>query len=175
MYNMGMVRLEHVLDTWKSIREDTAAAVEDFPAQELDFRAAPDIMTFREIARHILVAGHGLTGLLLAGEDDFSKPGFREKLGEYARGFPADAGAADLAASLRESVSRRSAELAGKDAAFFAGMVTRFDGVRLTRLEMLQTIKEHELTHRSQLFMCLRLKGVVPSTTRRRLAKQGAK
>jgi uncharacterized damage-inducible protein DinB len=49
-------------------------------------------------------------------------------------------------------------------------MVTRFDGQRVTRLEMIQTIKEHELTHRAQLFLYLRLKGIVPATTRRRLA-----
>ena len=34
--------------------------------------------------------------------------------------------------------------------------------MRLTRLEMLQFVKEHELTHRSQLFMLMRLKGMVP-------------
>lgn len=49
------------------------------------------------------------------------------------------------------------------------------DGVRLTRLEFLQWIKEHELTHRQQLFMYLRLKGLTPSTTRKRLARQAAK
>jgi uncharacterized damage-inducible protein DinB len=55
-------------------------------------------------------------------------------------------------------------------------MYTRhFDLARLTRMEMLQFIKEHELTHRSQLFMYLRLKGIVPATTRRRLAKQAGK
>ena len=59
---------------------------------------------------------------------------------------------------------------AGED--FFSGMITRFDGQRVTRLEMLQFIKEHELTHRSQMFMYLRLKGIVPATTRRRQAKQ---
>jgi uncharacterized damage-inducible protein DinB len=53
--------------------------------------------------------------------------------------------------------------------------MTRFDGQQVTRLEMLQFVKEHELTHRSQLFMYQRLKGIVPVTTRRRLAKQSAK
>jgi hypothetical protein len=40
---------------------------------------------------------------------------------------------------------------------------------------MLQMIKEHELTHRATMFLYLRLKGIVPATTRRRLAKQAAK
>ena len=38
---------------------------------------------------------------------------------------------------------------------------------------MVQTMKEHELTHRAQLFMYLRLKGIVPSTTRRRAGQAG--
>ena len=102
-YNVVMVRVEHVLDSWRTIRQDTAAAVEEFPAADLDYRPTPELMTFR------------------------------------------------------------------------ARIVTRFDGQKVTRLEMVQTIKEHELTHRAQLFLYLRLKGLVPATTRRRLAKQAGK
>ena len=82
---------------------------------------------------------------------------------------------AELASALRESVVERTAQLAAQSPEFFAEIITRFDGARVTRLEMVQTIKEHELTHRSQLFMYLRLKGIVPATTRRRLAKQAGK
>lgn len=57
-------------------------------------------------------------------------------------------------------------------AQFWAAEITRFDGLRVTRAEMLQFIKEHEVAHRAQLFLYLRLKGIVPATTRRRLAKQ---
>jgi len=46
------------------------------------------------------------------------------------------------------------------------------DGQRVTRLEMLQFVKEHELSHRAQLFLYLRLKGLVPPTTRRRMAQK---
>jgi hypothetical protein len=37
---------------------------------------------------------------------------------------------------------------------------------------MIQFIKEHELEHRALLFLCLRLKGMVPVTTRRRQARR---
>ena len=57
-----MVRTETVLDSWKTVRQDTAQAVEDFPATELDFKATPDLMTFGELARHVLDAGHALSG-----------------------------------------------------------------------------------------------------------------
>jgi uncharacterized damage-inducible protein DinB len=170
-----MVRVEHVIESWKTVRQDTAAAVEEFPAAELDFQAAPGALTFREAARHILDAGDGLTGALLAGEVDFTVPGFREGMKARARSLPADAGAVELAAALRESVAERAAALAAQPAEFFAQTITWFDGQKMTRLELLQMIKEHELTHRALLFLCLRLKGIVPATTRRRLAKQAGK
>ena len=166
-----MVRLEHVLDTWKAVRQDTVAAVEDFPPAEMDFRPAPGVMTFGEVARHILEAGEGLTGLLLSGDDNFNTPGFRERLMQHVvtRTGP---DAASLAQGLRRSMEERSAELAAQPPEFFSQMITRMDGLRVTRLEMLQIMKEHELTHRAQLYICLRLKGIVPAPTRRRMARR---
>jgi uncharacterized damage-inducible protein DinB len=170
-----MIRVEQVLDSWRTIREDTALAVEDFPAGELDYRPTADVATFREIARHVLDASDGLIGMLLAGDDNFTRSDFRERLKPHMRALPAGAGAAELANALRESVAQRTGQLATQSPEFFAGVITRFDGQQVTRLEMVQTVKEHELTHRAQLFMYLRLKGIVPATTRRRMAKQAAK
>jgi uncharacterized damage-inducible protein DinB len=167
-----MIRKETVLDSWKTVRQDTAQAVEDFPAAELDFKPVADVMSFREIARHILDAGHALTGLMLDGVEDMATPQFRESLSKYIAELPATPDAATLAQALRDNVEQRSAQLAARPAAFFDQIITRFDGQRITRLEMIQFTKEHELTHRAQLFMYLRLKNIVPATTRRRLAKQ---
>lgn len=168
----SMVRVETVLDSWKSVRQDTAQAVEDFPEKELNFKPTPELMTFGEIARHILEAGHALSGLLLDGVDNFAVPEFREMLKSKLPPLPDNPGASMLASELRKCMDQRCEQLAGKPADFYARIITRFDGQQVTRLEMVQFIKEHELTHRAQLFMYLRLKGVVPSTTRRRQAKK---
>jgi uncharacterized damage-inducible protein DinB len=167
-----MVRTETVIDSWKTVRQDTAQAVEDFPAAEMDFKATPDLMTFGELARHVLDAGHALTGMLLDGVDNLATPQFREMIGKYKPQLPEQIEAATLAAELRKSVETQTAKLSAKGEDFFSGMITRFDGQKVTRLEMLQFIKEHELTHRSQMFVYMRLKGIVPATTRRRQAKQ---
>ena len=154
------------------MRQDTAQAVEDFPASEFDFKATPDLMSFGELGRHILDAGHALTGMLLDGVDNMTGPQFREVMGKYKSPLPERLDAATLASELRKSVETQTAKLASRNADFFSGLITRFDGQRVTRLEMLQFVKEHELTHRSQMFVYLRLKGIVPATTRRRLAAQ---
>jgi uncharacterized damage-inducible protein DinB len=167
-----MVRLEHVLDSWKTARQDTIAAVEEFPAGEFGYRPCPDVMTFGEIARHILQAGHGLTGMLLSGEESFATPDFRARMVAHMPVVPADATPAQLAAALRDSVDRRVGELAARPAEFYAHIITRMDGQKVTRLEMLQMLKEHELMHRALLFLYMRMKGLTPATTRRRMAKQ---
>jgi uncharacterized damage-inducible protein DinB len=167
-----MVRKETVIDSWKSVRQDTAQAVEDFPAAEFDFKATPDLMSFGELGRHILDAGHALTGIMLDGVDNLATPQFREMIGKYKPQLPEHLDAAALASELRKSVETRATELASKGEDFYSCLITRFDGQRVTRLEMLQFVKEHELTHRSQMFLYLRLKGIVPATTRRRQAAQ---
>jgi hypothetical protein len=67
------------------------------PGEMQDFRAALDVMhekypdaplwaagmSFGELGRHILDAGHALTGLLLDGVDNLATPQFREMLGKY--------------------------------------------------------------------------------------------
>lgn len=174
-YNVVMVRPQYVLDSWKSVRMDGAAAVDEFPDTEMDFRPAPDTMTFRETARHILDAGDGFSGLLLAGVDNFATPDFRAQMKEHMRPLPEDAGGAALAQAMRESVEDRTAAFARQTPEWFEQMITRFDGQRVTRLEMVQMIKEHELTHRAHLFLCQRLKGIVPATTRRRMAQQAGR
>lgn len=166
-----MVRLDALLESWRTIRADAAQAVEEFPPSEIDFRPAAEMMTFRQLARHILEAGNGLAGMLLDGEDNFSGPEFREKLKKHASGLAEDAAPGELAAELRRSLDALTPRLAAQPAAFYEQMVTRFDGQQVTRLELLQTTKEHELTHRSQMFVYLRLKGIVPPTTRRRMAR----
>ena len=166
-----MVRTEIVLDSWKTVRQDTAQAVEDFPAKELDFKPVADVMTFGEIARHILEAGHALTGLMLDGVENLATPQFRASLQKHINELPQTPDAAALARALRQNLDERAAQLAAQPPEFFAQVITRFDGQRVTRLEMLQFAKEHELTHRAQLFVYLRLKGIVPATTRRRTAK----
>ncbi|HLK66062.1 MAG TPA: DinB family protein [Bryobacteraceae bacterium] len=165
--------MEQVLNSWKTVRGDTINAVNDFPAGEFDYRNTPDVMTFGELARHILDAGDGLTGLLLDGEENFNTPNFREKLAPHRR-FVRE-GRDGLVAALQESIEQRTEALAGKSADFYAQVITGRDGRALTRLEMLLFVKEHELTHRAQLFISLRMKGIVPPTTRRRLAQASSR
>jgi uncharacterized damage-inducible protein DinB len=169
-----MVRVEAVLDSWKAVRQDTALAVEEFPVGDFDYKPVADVMSFRELAQHILLAGQALTGAMLKGMENLAAPEFRAYFQECKAELPPHGSPAELSAALRSVLDARCAELQAQPAEYYAGMITRMDGQRVTRLEMLQMVKEHELTHRSQMFLYLRLKGLVPAPTRRRQSKAKA-
>jgi len=161
-----MIRTDALLDSWKTVRLDTAQAVEDMPEAEMDFKPVPEVSTFREIARHILASSHAISGMLLDGVEKMDRQEMMKRFPQV----PPDASGAWLASQLRERFEERLPALAAQPPEFYAALVTRFDGREVTRLEMIQFAKEHELTHRAQLFLYLRLKGIVPVTTRRRQA-----
>jgi uncharacterized damage-inducible protein DinB len=169
-----MVRVNFVLDSWKTIRKDVVAAAREFPAGAFQETLIAGVDPFAVIARHVLDAGHAFPGILMAGIDNLQAPGFREQMARYKAPLAADATPTQLAEALETCLDARLAELYAQPAEFFSHEITRFDGFRLTRLEMLQFVKEHELTHRSQMFMLMRIKGMVPHTTRRRLAAAAA-
>ncbi|HME06331.1 MAG TPA: DinB family protein [Bryobacteraceae bacterium] len=169
-----MVRLETILTSWKAVREDTAGAVEAFPADDLRFQPLPDVMSFVDIARHILESSHALAGMLLDGVENMMVPEFRPMVQKYAEQVRVPEEKQALTNQLRGALEQQLTKLAEQSPEFYTTEITRFDGQRVTRLEMLQFVKEHELTHRAQLFMYLRMKGIVPPTTRRRLAKAKA-
>jgi uncharacterized damage-inducible protein DinB len=167
-----MVRPDFVLESWRQVRLYAVEAVQEWPASEAGFRLAPEVMTFAEIARHIAEAGHILTGILLSGETDYARPGFREEMPRWSPGIAPTAPLAVLAVELDRLVTVRIQELRGQSPEWWAGLVHKWSGEEMTRLEFLQFTKEHELTHLAQLFACMRLKGLTPPTTRRRQAEK---
>ena len=126
-----MISLDSVLNSWKTVREDTAQAVEDFSAHALDYKQAADLMSFGDIAQHVLQAGHALTAIMLDGVDNMATPDFRQKMGQYVAELPKTDNAAALARELRSQLQSDAARLAAKPAEFFAGEITRFDGQRV--------------------------------------------
>lgn len=169
-----MVRTQFVLDSWKTVRKDVAAAVREFPADKFDETPIEGVDSFRAFAVHILDAGHAFSGALLAGIDNLKVPNMREMIAPFRYKMPENSTPEEIAQALEQSIETRTAELAAMPADWFDQEITRFDGLPVTRLEMVQFTKEHELTHRSQMFMLMRLKGIVPPTTKRRMAANKA-
>ena len=147
-------------------------ALREFPADALDEELIPGFMTFRMLHRHILESSHALTGLLLDGAQEFNKPETRAKFGNYLPVIPADASTEDLIEALQTKLEERATRIASQGNAFWEREVTHFSGTKMTAFDMFLMIQKHEAEHRAQAALLSRIKGIVPATTRRRLAAQ---
>jgi hypothetical protein len=79
----------------------------------------------------------------------------------------------DLARATRsESVTacREFPPPAVEKMAFWAREVTHFSGARVTMMEMMLLVRQHDAEHRAQAAVLSRMRGIVPATTRKRLA-----
>jgi uncharacterized damage-inducible protein DinB len=166
------MRHETFFELWRSTRAESVVAVREFPKEAFDEEVVPGFMTQRKIHQHILDVGHAVTGLLLAGEEHFNVPELRVRFPLHVSGIAPGATADEMATALEEKLEERIAQLQAAPADFWSREVTHFSGARVSMLEMLMLIRQHEGEHRAQAAVLSRIKGIVPATTRRRVAAQ---
>lgn len=167
------MQLETFFDLTRSMRAESATACREFPVEAFDTELIPGVMTFRKIHEHILDAGYALTGLLLDGQEHFNTPDVRKRFADYiskdARATPEE-----LAHALETQMEERIEQIRKAGPAFWEREVTHFSGARVTMMEMMLLIRQHEGEHRAQAAMLSRMQGIVPATTRKRQEAQKA-
>ena len=166
------MQTETLLDLWRKLRQESVLALEEFPGEALDEELIPGFMNFRTLHRHILDSTHVLTGLLLDGATEFNKPEVRAQFPKHLPVIEENAGAQAIAEALSARMEERISQLAVQPAEFWDREVVHFTGARMSAFEMMLMIQRHESEHRAQAALLSRMKGIVPATTRRRLAAQ---
>lgn len=137
-----------VLDARFHATRRTIAAI---PSDNLDFRPAPGMMTVRELALHIV------------GNYTFLNAGLLKNVWDPATfRFPGEYPTSDAIVSKLDSVYEESREALSRvpDEAF-ERRVSPF-GTEQKTSSLLLGIAEHEIQHRGQLQVYLRLMGVTP-------------
>jgi uncharacterized damage-inducible protein DinB len=165
---------ETFFDLARATRAESVVACREFPADAFDKELVPGFMTFRKISLHILNAGYALAGMLLDGQEHFNGPEMRQKFAEYLPVISDEASAEELAHALEAKLEDRMAQIRAAGPGFWDREVTHFSGARVSVMEMMLLIRQHEGEHRAQAAVLGRIAGIVPATTRRRLAAQAA-
>jgi uncharacterized damage-inducible protein DinB len=158
----------------QATRSESVTACREFPPAAFDEEMVPGFLTFRKINQHILEAGYALTGMLLDGQEHFNVPEMRQKFMEYLPVVAPDATPEELASALAGKMEERIAQIRQAGPAFWEREVTHFSGARVTMMEMMLLVRQHEGEHRAQAAVLSRMCGIVPATTRNRLAAQSA-
>ena len=154
--------------SFRLVRSNTIKTVEDIPEDKFDYVAAPGLRSVRQLIAHMIVAPN----LYL----DFNKVkrittvqgyDFPKALGEAAKYEAVHRSKAELIGLLKSEGEAIASWFDTLDDKFLAETYTDHMGQNpKSRLESLMSIKEHEMHHRGQLALILRLIGQVPPLTR---------
>jgi len=157
--------------SFRTVRANTISVAEDIPEESYGYRATPAIRSVGEMLAHVAVATSGTHDnhakrLNFMSFDHFME--MRQKQDALARALQTKA---QILAALRKNGEQYASWLEGLTEELLAeqvGFPPPVDPPTKTRLEMLMSVKEHELHHRAQLMLIQRLLGMVPHLTRRR-------
>ena len=159
-----------IANSFRTVRKNTIAIAEDIPEEQYGFQATPETRTIGQTLVHIAV----MTSLgekihftdkvtTLEGFDFFGL------MGKLIAEEQVKRSKAEIIAMLQERGEQFARHLEGASEEFLSERVTYPAGMQppmKSRLEMLISIKEHEMHHRGQLMLLERMIGQVPPLTR---------
>ena len=159
--------LDEALEAWEYAREGVIAESASVPADRFDFRPAPESRSVAELVVHIVESGQMMAGELSRPDGDFTRQSYAEHLREHAGEITPDQPKEALLELLRRTgdAGRRLIRETGEVA--MLQRIRRFDGREGTRLAWMNHGIDHEMYHRGQLALYVRLLGRVPALTRR--------
>ena len=168
---------KNLADNFRTVRKNTLTIANEIPEDQYDFKAAPGVMSVRELLAHVAISPmwqievhtNKITHL------DFGFFSARMQQSQVAERLLESK--ADLIRALTDNGEKFAAFVEGLDEEVLASTVSFPPPVQpssKSRFEMLLGPKEHEMHHRGQLMLIQRLLGQVPELTRRRQAMQTA-
>jgi uncharacterized damage-inducible protein DinB len=155
--------------SFRTVRGNTIQIAEDIPAAQYDFRPAADTRNVGQLLVHIAVTSHVQHYIQSNKITDLTKVNFLELrktlVAEEAKSRSKD----EVLALLRAEGEKFASYLENLSEPFLGETVAMHPGTvpaTKSRLEMLLSVKEHEMHHRGQLMLIERMLGLVPHLTR---------
>ncbi len=165
--------------SFRTVRNNTLKIAEEIPAEKYSFRAAPDTRSVGELLTHIAV-GQGFQQQIHAEEKRKSLEGF--DFGALMQRLSAEEKTArtkdEIIALLRANGEKWAKFLESCSDSFLDEVVQMPTGASpasRTRVDMIMSVKEHEMHHRGQLMLIERMIGIVPHLTRDMQARFAAR
>jgi uncharacterized damage-inducible protein DinB len=155
---------------FRTVRKNTILIAQDIPEGKYAFTPAPDVRSVAQTLVHIALANkfqHQVHAVeRLTSIDGFDFPGLMTRI-RAEENQPRDK--AQIIDLLQTSGDAWADWLSGLSAEFLSEHVQMPKGATpaaKSRLEMLLSVKEHEMHHRGQLMLVERMLGIVPHLTR---------
>jgi uncharacterized damage-inducible protein DinB len=169
---------KELAESFRTVRKNTITIAQELPEERYSFRPAPNTRSVGELLAHISMAYtfqyqiHGQehrTSL-----EGFDFPSLMQRLVAEEKKPRSKEQTLEM---LRSSGEQWAGWLEGLSESFLGEQVQMRAGMTpaaKSRLEMILSVKEHEMHHRGQLMLIERMVGVVPHLTRELQARMAA-
>ena len=160
---------KEIAESFRTVRKNTIQVAEDIPEDKYSFKAADDVRTVEKLLTHIALAykfQHQVHAIdRRSSMEGFNFPQLMQKMQADEARPRSKAEVLDL---LKTNGEVWATFLDGVSEEFLSEPVQGpgEPPVAKSRLEMLISVKEHEMHHRGQLMLVERMIGIVPHLTR---------
>jgi len=166
---------------FRTVRNNTVKIAEEIPENKYDFEAAPEVRPIGKLLTHIALAQGFQTYTHENKITDLKQVNFPELVQKIIAEEAKPRTKAEIVALLKSEGEKFASFLEGLSESFLSERVTMPPGApgptTKSRMEMLLSVKEHEMHHRGQLMLIERMIGLVPHLTRQmqeRMAQMAA-
>ena len=166
---------KELAQSFRTVRKNTLEAARDIPEDKYDFRPTPDCRSVERLLAHIALS-HRLQHQIHAVEKRSSMEGFDfpAMMSELGAQEAEPRTKSQVIGMLEDEGEIWATFLDGVSDEFLAETVSfppEFSQPPKSRLEMILSVKEHEMHHRGQVMLVQRMLGIVPHLTREREAR----
>ena len=172
---MSAYGARELADGFRTVRRNTIQVASDIPEEKYDFRAAQGVMSVGEMLAHLATSTYWAEQLhFVEKKTAVTMEDFTRYMAEGKAASDRLKTKTDLLAALESRGETFAAKLESVTAAELAEHVSFPPPIKppsKTRMEMLLSVKEHEMHHRGQLMLIERVLGIVPHLTRARQSR----
>jgi uncharacterized damage-inducible protein DinB len=158
--------LEEALEAWRDTRAGTIAEAENLRSFEFHWKPRRESRTVAALLRHIMEVGMMAAGELSRRDTDFHRAPWPELLAMHSKPLAKAKNRRAILRILRTSMDDAERRLRRAGGREMKKKITRFDGLKGTKLAWLHHAIAHEEYHRGQLALYARLMGREPALTR---------
>lgn len=158
--------VDPIIGGWREVRAGLIDEVSQIPADKFTFRAAEGMRSVAELLQHLVESQKFLVGEACRPDTNLLRKSFAENIKDYApdvRNVNDKEGIVQMLQAAMDDCEKNLREHTDE----MKNTMKRFDGKEMTKLGFMSFAIAHEMYHRGQLTVYVRLLGIEPMLTQK--------
>ena len=158
--------VDPIIGGWREVRAGLIEEVAQIPTDKFSFRAAEGMRSVAELLQHLVESQKFLVGEACRPDTNLLRKSFAENIKDYAPDVRNANDKEAIIAMLQTAMDDCEKQLR-EHADEMKNTMKRFDGKEMTKLGFMSFAIAHEMYHRGQLTVYVRLLGIEPVLTQK--------